>query len=76
MARFSTLAALEVPFRLAALNEVPAPAGSDGTWHEYVIEQGTNTITGMRPGIRAEVVSQLEIMVARLNDRREGKRSK
>jgi len=76
MSRFDTTAVLEVPFRVDEISEVPAPDGSGEIWQQYVISQGANTITGLRPGARVDVASQLEEMVARLNQRRMGKKPK
>jgi hypothetical protein len=76
MGRFETVAVLELPFRVDLISEVPAPDGSGDPWHQYVISQGANTITGLRPGARGEVASQVEQMVTRLNERRMGKKSK
>ena len=33
---------LGVPFRIDSIVEAPAPEGSKGVWHRYVIVQGTN----------------------------------
>jgi hypothetical protein len=76
MSKFEMHALLEVPFRVDLISEVPAPDGSSDVWQQYVITQGGNTINGLRPGARAEVASQLEQMVARLNERRMGKKPK
>lgn len=76
MSRQETLAALEIPFRIELISEVPAPDGSDDIWHQYVISQGANTITGVRSGALVEVRSKLEEMVERLNERRVGKHRK
>ena len=76
MSRLQTLAVLELPFRVDLISQVPAPDGSADVWQQYVISQGTNRITGLRPGERAEVAVQLEQMVTRLNDRRLGKKTK
>jgi hypothetical protein len=64
---------LALPFKLDSISEAKTPAGADGVWHSYVISQGTNRITGVRAGTRAEVVLLVEQMVERLNERREGK---
>lgn len=71
-----TEAVLEVPFRLDSISPVPAPEGSDGVWHRYVITQGTNEITGMRAGTRDEVQRLVDEMIERLNQRRVGKSNK
>lgn len=62
-----------VPFKVDSIVQATAPAGSEGVWHSYVITQGTNTITGVRAGTRAEVQILLHDMVERLNERRMGK---
>jgi hypothetical protein len=69
-------AVLDVPFRVDLISEVPAPDGSNDIWQQYVISQGPNTISGLRPGTRVEVAAQLDEMVARLNLRRMGKKPK
>jgi len=69
-------AVLDVPFRVDLITEVPAPDGSNDIWQQYVISQGPNTISGLRPGTRVEVAAQLDEMVARLNLRRMGKKPK
>jgi len=76
MNRFTTLAEIDLPFRVDLISEAPAPDGSSDIWHQYVISQGSNTITGMRPGARVEVAHQLAEMVQRLNERRMGKKPK
>ena len=72
----TALAAPDVPFRVDQISQVPAPDGSDAVWHRYVISQGPNVITGLRPGAHGNVVSQLDEMVERLNQRRLGKKPK
>ena len=76
MSRLEPFAVLDLPFRVDLISQAPAPDGSNDIWHQYVISQGPNTINGLRPGSRAEVQSQLEEMVARLNERRMGKKPK
>jgi hypothetical protein len=65
---------LELPFKVDSIARTAAPPGSEGVWHCYVISQGTNTITGVRAGTHAEITTQLQDMIERLNDRRAGKR--
>jgi hypothetical protein len=65
---------LELPFKVDSISRTTAPTGSEGVWHNYVISQGTNTITGTRAGTHAEVTTLLQDMIERLNDRRAGKR--
>ncbi|GFE80664.1 hypothetical protein GCM10011487_26640 [Steroidobacter agaridevorans] len=75
MLKFGTLS-FEQPFRIEEIVRAPAPDGSDSLWHRYVISQGTNTIDGLRAGKHVDVLSQVEAMVERLNQRRMGKRPK
>ncbi len=76
MKQFNVIATLETPFQVDALREVSAPDGGTASWYQYEISQGTNKITGLRPGGRAEVAHELQLMVARLNERRSGKKAK
>ncbi len=64
---------LEGPFKVDSIVPVAAPQGSEGVWHRYVITQGSNRITGMRAGARADIAVVVDEMVERLNDRRVGK---
>ena len=64
---------MQLPFKLESIAKTAAPGGAEGTWHRYVISQGTNTIEGVRAGTQAEVTSLVHDMVERLNERREGK---
>jgi hypothetical protein len=66
-------AAAAFQFRVDSIAPAPAPDGSDGLWHRYVITQGPNTITGLRAGTRAEVGTLVDGMVEALNERRMGK---
>jgi hypothetical protein len=74
--RFEALPVIDLPFRVDLISQTPAPDGSSDVWHRYSISQGTNTITGLRPGTRSDVAFQLEEMVARLNERRMGKKAR
>ncbi|MBB6096302.1 hypothetical protein HNQ60_005224 [Povalibacter uvarum] len=76
MSRFGAQAFVELPFRVELICEAAAPDGSSAAWQQYVISQGVNKITGLRPGAHAEVALQLEEMVERLNLRRMGKKPK
>ena len=64
---------LELPFKVDSIAKTPAPNGTVGVWHRYVISQGPNTIAGIRTGTEAEVTILLQEMVERLNDRRAGR---
>lgn len=67
---------LEVPFVRQSVTPVTAPAGCEGLWHEYVISQGGNQITGQRAGSLADVTRQVDEMTERLNERRIGKQKR
>ncbi|HEY0687270.1 MAG TPA: hypothetical protein VGD45_33350 [Steroidobacter sp.] len=73
MIKLDTLS-IEQPFRVDEIVRAPAPDGGDSMWHRYVISQGANTIAGLRAGKHVDVLSQVEAMVERLNQRRMGKR--
>jgi hypothetical protein len=64
---------LELPFKVDSISQTAAPNGAVGTWHNYVISQGVNTISGVRAGTHAEITTHLQDMIERLNDRRAGK---
>lgn len=64
---------IALPFTVASISRAAAPKGAEGVWHSYVISQGANTIAGVRAGTQAEVTSQLNQMIERLNERRMGK---
>ena len=63
----------EIQYRLESLDPVATPQGSEGTWFRYVIAQGSNLITGMHSGNKAQVDYAVREMVERLNERRAGK---
>jgi hypothetical protein len=70
----ATLDLLGEPFRVESIVEAPAPLGSEGVWHRYIIVQGTNRIDGLRAGTHSEVSLHVEGLVAQLNERfRKGK---
>ncbi len=73
-APLTTEAFLELPFKVDSISRTSAPDGAEGVWHCYVISQGTNTITGVRAGTHAEVTRLVDEMIARLNERRSGKK--
>jgi hypothetical protein len=72
----ATEAWLEVPFVRESVMPIAAPDGCEGTWHEYVISQGGNRITGLRAGNLADVTRQVDEMTERLNERRVGKQKR
>jgi len=69
----ATEAWLEMPFVRSSITPVAAPEGAEGPWHQYVIAQGDNQITGLRAGTLTEVTRHVDDMTERLNERRVGK---
>jgi len=69
MPKIHTESVVEIPFRLDSISPIADPQGGEAIWHRYVITQGENTITGLRPGSRTEVGLQVEQMIERLNER-------
>ncbi|MFQ6007041.1 MAG: hypothetical protein ACE5OQ_16245 [Woeseia sp.] len=64
-------------FEIVSIQRTQAPCGGEGSdWHRYIIVQGTNTIHGCRQGNLGAVTSAVEEIVARLNERRIGKRGR
>jgi hypothetical protein len=65
------------PFKIVSVQRTKPPTGVDGAiWHHYVIMQGSNTIHGYRQGNHDAVASAVEEIVAKLNERRNGKRGR
>jgi hypothetical protein len=57
-------------FRLARLEETPAPDGAGGqTWYRYVLENGSSTIVGHRAGTHDEVTEYAMSYASQLNTR-------
>jgi hypothetical protein len=64
-------------YEIISIEPSDAPADTEGAdWHCYVIAQGRNEIRGFRQGKRNAVTVDVEEIVARLNERRTGKRSR
>jgi hypothetical protein len=58
-------------YLLVSVEAANAPEGCSGAdWFIYRIAQGTNAITGYRRGHRTAVSTEVEKIVAGLNDRR------
>jgi hypothetical protein len=71
------LPVLSESYAIASLQRSEPPQGAEGTdWHTYVITQGRNTIYGCRQGSHAVVLSEVEAIVVRLNERRSHKRGR
>jgi hypothetical protein len=64
-------------FEIVSVEPADPPSGmAGGGWHCYTIEQGENTIRGYRQGNLKSVTRSVEEIVARLNERRYGKRGR
>ncbi len=69
----ATEAWLEVPFVRCSVTPIAAPESCEGQWHQYVIAQGENQITGLRAGTMNEVIRHVDELTERLNERRVSK---
>jgi hypothetical protein len=66
---------IEDDYEIVSVESTVPPEHLGGTgWHCYVIAQGTNTIRGYQQGSLEAVRQSVEDIVARLNERRLGKR--
>ena len=65
------------PYEVVSVRSVPPPSGASGTnWYCYEIRQGANTIVGYRAGGIENVMSDVDAIVLRLNERRRDKRGR
>ncbi len=69
----ATEAWLEVPFVRCSVTPIATPEGCEGLWHQYVIAQGDNQITGLCAGTLTQVTQHVDALTERLNERRVGK---
>ena len=68
---------IEEDYEIVSVEPTDPPGDMDGTgWHCYIIEQGKNTIRGYQQGNIEAVRQAVEEIVARLNERRYGKRGR
>ncbi len=64
-------------YEIESVRRVKAPPETQGSdWHRYIIVQGQNKIHGYRQGNLKEVTTEVEELVAQLNQRRLGKRGR
>lgn len=64
-------------YEIVSVKPTEPPADMDGTdWHCYIIQQGDNTIRGYQQGNIKTVKRAVEEIVARLNERRYGKKGR
>ena len=65
------------PYEIVSVSRSDPPSGMEGDdWHRYVISQGKNTIEGYRQGKPRAVKKAVEEIVAQVNERHMGKRSR
>jgi hypothetical protein len=65
------------PYEIVSIRSVTAPAGTIGSdWQRYEICQGLNTIVGFRAGGVDSVRIAVEVIVLRLNERRNHRRGR
>ena len=68
---------IEEDYAIVSVEPTDPPGGMVGTgWHCYIIEQGKNTIRGYQQGNIKDVTRAVEEIVARLNERRYGKKGR
>ena len=64
-------------YEIVSVEPTEPPGDMVGTgWHCYIIEQGKNTIRGYQRGNIKAVTRAVEEIVARLNERRFGKKGR
>lgn len=63
-------AAIPHPFKVACVEKIDAPDGSEGQdWHRYVLESGRSTVTGQRRGSRKDVLAYATQCTEQMNAR-------
>jgi hypothetical protein len=68
---------IEEDYSIVSVEPTDPPGGMVGAgWHCYIIEQGKNTIRGYQQGNIKDVTRAVEEIVARLNERRYGKKGR
>ncbi|MFL2545815.1 MAG: hypothetical protein ACJ0SL_00340 [Candidatus Rariloculaceae bacterium] len=73
----SATSAVIQPYEIVSVKRSEAPEGTEGTgWHQYVISQGDNMISGFRQGSLKAVTTAVEEIIAQLNERQLGKRGR
>ncbi len=65
-----TRAAVPRPFKVACVEKIDAPDGSEGQdWYRYVLESGRSTVTGQRRGSRKDVLAYATQCTEQMNAR-------
>jgi hypothetical protein len=69
---------MKPPYEIVSVRPANPPSGMKGSnWHQYVIAfEGSNTIHGYQQGNLRVVTRAVEEIVAQLNERHLGKRSR
>ena len=68
---------LEGEYEIRSIEPTDPPPEMEGNdWHRYVIGLGEETISGYQRGTRKAVTQSVQEIVARLNERRHGKRGR
>jgi hypothetical protein len=68
---------IEEDYAIVSVKPTDPPGDMVGTnWYCYIIEQGENTIRGYQQGSIKSVTQAVEEIVARLNERRYGKKGR
>ena len=70
--------AMEQHYEIVSIQPAEPPSGGKGSnWYRYEIAfEGSNSITGYRPGSLKAVTRAVEVIVARLNERHWNKRGR
>jgi hypothetical protein len=73
----SIIPLIEEDYAIVSVEPADPPGDMVGTdWYCYIIEQGENTIRGYQQGSVKSVTQAVEEIVARLNERRHGKKGR
>ena len=68
---------IDEDYEIVSVEPTDPPPDMVGTgWHCYIIEQGSNRIRGYQRGSTRAVTRAVEEIVARLNERRYGKKGR
>lgn len=63
-------------FRVGRVERAPGPQGDgDADWHRYVLENGRNSITGLRRGSLRQVTEHARRLAQDLNERHDSPRA-
>lgn len=72
-----TITSVSQFYTIDSIESIDPPVGTEGTdWHQYVIVQGNNRISGYRQGNLESVRQATEENIELLNERQFGKRAR